>query len=265
MNSFEARKQARIDRYRRYAERAGARSDAAYSRFRSINAAIPMGQPILIGHHSERRHRTDIKRMDNAVRASVEESKKADYWSDRAAAAESNHSIDTRDPRALELLKQKLALYERNQESMKLANKALRSGDFTALRARGFSEQAIEELKKPDVFGRVGFPDYRLKNNGAEIRRIKKRIAKLGILAERPETEESVGTVVVRENAEENRIEIAFPAKPSAELISDLKRNGWKWSRYSGAWVRQGRSDWQLQCAREFAKRYESVQVGGAA
>ncbi|WP_132290495.1 DUF3560 domain-containing protein [Kribbella sp. VKM Ac-2568] len=34
---------------------------------RQISDHIPLGQPILVGHHSERRHRRDIERMDRLM------------------------------------------------------------------------------------------------------------------------------------------------------------------------------------------------------
>lgn len=40
-----------------------AESDAHYEADRAIAERIPMGQPILVGHHSEAGHRRDIKRM----------------------------------------------------------------------------------------------------------------------------------------------------------------------------------------------------------
>ena len=47
---------------------------------------IPMGQPIIVGHHSEGRHRRDLKRIDSNMQKSIEESKKADYFSDKVSS-----------------------------------------------------------------------------------------------------------------------------------------------------------------------------------
>jgi len=46
---------------------------------------IPLGQPILVGHHSERRARRDAERIDNGIRRMVEEHELADHH--RAVAA----------------------------------------------------------------------------------------------------------------------------------------------------------------------------------
>ena len=56
-----------------------------------------MGQPILVGHHSERRHRRDLDRIDSHMRKSIEEDKKADYFSNRAANLEHDARRITQD------------------------------------------------------------------------------------------------------------------------------------------------------------------------
>ncbi|MBS1983211.1 MAG: DUF3560 domain-containing protein, partial [Bdellovibrionales bacterium] len=60
-----ARREARIERYTGYAENAKERSDERAGRAMAISRMIPPGQPILIGHHSEKRHRREIERMDS--------------------------------------------------------------------------------------------------------------------------------------------------------------------------------------------------------
>jgi len=54
----------RADRMAGYATNAAARSDAAYQGARQIMDSIPMGQPVLLGHHSQRRHERDLERID---------------------------------------------------------------------------------------------------------------------------------------------------------------------------------------------------------
>jgi Domain of unknown function (DUF3560) len=90
--------EAEAERYERAEDRAGrmaqhaasatARSDAAYGRARRIGEMIPFGQPILVGHHSEGRHRRDIARIDQGMRTSIAEADKAEHFADRAQAAE---------------------------------------------------------------------------------------------------------------------------------------------------------------------------------
>lgn len=79
--------EARTERFGQYADNASTRSKAAWRRGHDIADGIPMGQPILVGHHSERRARRDQERMDSAMRTSIDERDKAAYWADREKAA----------------------------------------------------------------------------------------------------------------------------------------------------------------------------------
>ncbi|MCS6429187.1 hypothetical protein [Burkholderia thailandensis] len=83
------------------------------------------------------------------------------------------------EPDAIEKLEAEIERLKASQKMMRTANTALRKGDDNALRALGFSEEHIAELKKQDFAGRVGFPQSALRNNNADIRRLKKRIAEL--------------------------------------------------------------------------------------
>jgi hypothetical protein len=47
---------------------------------------IPLGQPILAGHHSEKRHRKDLNRIDRHFAEAKEHHDKAEYFRRRAAA-----------------------------------------------------------------------------------------------------------------------------------------------------------------------------------
>jgi hypothetical protein len=69
------------------AERHDATAEAEYEKGRQIADMIPFGQPILVGHHSERRHRRDIDRIGRAMGASVDASRAADDERRKAQAA----------------------------------------------------------------------------------------------------------------------------------------------------------------------------------
>jgi hypothetical protein len=78
----------RIERYGELEGNATARSNAAHERARATLAPIPLGQPILVGHHSEGRHRGALRRADRATGTAIAEYQKAEYWQRRAAGAE---------------------------------------------------------------------------------------------------------------------------------------------------------------------------------
>mgnify|MGYP000987921763 CR=1 FL=1 len=70
------RAEDRADRFDGYSERRSQEADAARARVKSISDGIPFGQPILVGHHSERRARKDAQRIGDGldgVREIVEE------------------------------------------------------------------------------------------------------------------------------------------------------------------------------------------------
>lgn len=51
----------------------------------------------------------------------------------------------------------------------------------------------------------------------------------------RPDASTNSGPTVTL-NAEKNGVEIRFPAKPSEDVRTTLKANGWRWSRFSSCW-----------------------------
>jgi len=244
MNEYEAKQEAKRERYLARADKAKGESSAAYQSSKAISDMIPFGQPILVGHHSERHHRSDIKKIDNAMRKSIAADEKADYYQQKAAGV-GRAGISSDDPEAVTKLQKKIAGAEHCQELMKSANKIIRQAPkdtrtvekIAALEKLDYTTLQAEKLFIPDFCGRVGFASYSLQNNNANISRMKKRIAQLET---RPaETvEKQHGDITVVENAEENRIQLIFPDKPEDGIRKTLKSYGFRWSRYNGAWQR---------------------------
>jgi hypothetical protein len=245
---FEARKQNRIDRMHRLAVKARELSDQYNRASDNISSGIPFGQPILIGHHSEKRHRRMLERMHRYTDKSIEEYRKAQYYDRRASNAESNNAISSDDPDAIQKLKNKVASLEKNQEIMRAANKIIRKGNtpenIAALVALGLSAQQAEESFKPDFCGRIGFADYQLSNNNANIRRIKERIAYLERSNAKPTIETEENGIRFVDNSEANRYQIFFNGKPKEEIRSLLKHRGFRWSPTNGAWQRFRKNNW---------------------
>ncbi|MGC0418381.1 DUF3560 domain-containing protein [Embleya sp. AB8] len=112
----------RADRFANRADRATSASNARRAASDRISDGIPMGQPILVGHHSERRARRDIERMHGHMRASIEEGRKAGYWSDRARTAE-NYTRFRNDPkRTMRRLEERRAELRRQERHLAEAN-----------------------------------------------------------------------------------------------------------------------------------------------
>ena len=155
----------------------------------------------------------------------------------------SKEIIKSNDERAIEKLEEKLEDMKTQQEKMKAANKALRLKDpeagNDALRELGYSEQEIAELRKPDYIGRLGYPDWELSNNNANIHRVEERIKSLKAVKEKGSSEQEYETFKAVENTEAMRYQIIFDGKPEPEVRDLLKSNGFKWAPSQGAWQRQ--------------------------
>ena len=232
INEYEERQAAKKARYEELAQKN--RDEAARRRdYADRIASVMNGQPILVGHHSEKRHRNDIDKMHKNMRKGIEHAETAEYY-DRKAEGIGKGGISSDDPEAIQKLEIKVVKLEKKQEFMKAANKAIRmkntdKGDAILL------EMGVD--RRPDIMGCVGFPSYALQNNNANIRRIKARIETLRS-APTETTQVEHGDITVVENADENRVQIIFPGKPSAEVRTLLKSSGFRWSPRNGAWQR---------------------------
>lgn len=242
MATGKERKQARADRYRERAEQAKAGSTAAYRRSEELTKNIPSGQPILVGHHSEKRHRRALECSWNALGKSVELERKADYYAAKAEAAEHNRAIYAEDDDTVENLTERVAALESLQERMKAANRIIKSLKQTqeekieALCRLGFERRNAEELFVPNCFGQIGFADFTIRNNGANIRRLKKRLESVTRLKSTPTKEYTIGEVRIVENTEANRLQVFFPEKPSETARKELKSNGFRWASIAACW-----------------------------
>lgn len=234
---FEGRQVALKERLEKRAAARAAESAGRYGNARRIWDGIPMGQPILVGHYSEKRHRRDLERADTNMRKSIEADKEAAELKRRAAHV-GEHGISSDDPTAIAQLKEKLAKLEANQALYVATNKAVRSKDpRAALAAMGRKPETIDKLLSKDFAGRIGIPDYLLKNNGAEIRRTKQRIEGLEQHRATPApAPQEIGGVRVYE--EENRVRLDFGKKPPPEVIAHLKGHGFHWSPREKVWQR---------------------------
>ena len=259
-SNYEERKQDRIDRYRERAENATTRSNNLYDSGMSSLKQIPFGQPILVGHHSEKADRNFRARAGAKIDRSMAERDKASYYEEKAQAAENNTAISSDDPEAVVKLQEKLNQAEEIQVIMKAANKIIQKKKLSdeekiieLVKIDKISKETAKLLLAGDCMGCIGFPSYKLINNNANIRRMKERIAHLKRVSTQETTELKIGNVTICDNVEENRVQIFFPGKPSEEIRSFLKSNGFRWCRYNSAWQRH-RSTWAQNLAKEAVK-----------
>ena len=256
---FKEKREARIDGMLARADKITAESNRLYEAGHKELSQIPFGQPILVGHHSEKRDRAFRARNVGRIEKSFELSNKASHLRERAAAAESNNSISSDDPEAVVLLKEKLDGLEAKQKLMKDVNAAYRrySKKPESLDKAKIPEEYKEAIRnhKPEYSWQENriFERYELSNNNANIKRVKGRIKEL-------EAHESIREDVIEGNGwkvlvdkTDNRVYVDFPGKPSAEVRTYLKRHGFRWTPSVGKWGRLLNGN-GLYAGREVAK-----------
>ena len=148
-----------------------------------------MGQPILVGHHSEAHARRDQDRIHAGMRAGIENSRKADEMRSRAANIEAaaGRAIYSDDPDAPERLRERIAGMEAQRDRIKAYNASARS----AARTGGVGDLSLlDERQRADVLSiakyapyqlrpGAGLPAYALSNLGGNIGRLRERLAVL--------------------------------------------------------------------------------------
>jgi len=259
-SDFQARRQRRVERMReraeskrREAERLSSSSDAL--------ANVMNGQPVLVGHHSEKRHRRDLERLNRSTGRIVELSGEAEELERRADSAERNRAISSDDPDAIVKLKSKIDALEAERERYKKVNRMIRAGRWDELaekereslqRYMRFSPARVIDKKGVE---RPFYEQYVLSNIGNNIRAAKKRLDKLHALAALESESWRYGEIVVHANRDENRVQIKFPGKPSDEIRAELKRDGFRWSPGAGVWQRLLNS-YAVDVAKRLAQKF---------
>lgn len=85
--SLMDRAEDRAERFEDYSDKRTHEADRARKAVSAIADHIPLGQPILIGHHSEKHARRDAAKIENGMRKAVGLWETAQYWKSRAASA----------------------------------------------------------------------------------------------------------------------------------------------------------------------------------
>lgn len=250
---YEQRQEARRERLEERADKAQAEADARSKAASAIYDHIPLGQPILVGHHSEKRHRRDLKRAESNMRKGVEAAKAAAELARRAAAV-GTAGISSDDPEAVAKLKTKLNELEVMRDRMKAVNSAFRKAEGGAaaklaacVTAGLLSEEDGARIARV-TFGLCRhdkpFPPFELSNIGGRIRAAQKRVEQLQAQAaaaprDAIERETALGVVRIEENRELNRVQIIFPMKPNETIRASLKQYGFHFAPSESAWQRQ--------------------------
>lgn len=243
---FAEKKQRRIERARELAAKHEAAADSRYASYRGITDRIPLGQPIIVGHHSERGHRADIKRMDNHIRAMSRHLDAAKHFKARAETAKSSHIIQADDPDAIDKINERIKDLEHTRDEMKRINKEFkRTGSIDTItmddNLRRIATQYMSSSYRPDS---NPFPSYQITSYTTRIREAKRRAERLTQAADF----EGWSHQGFECSQEDGYIVLRCPYKPNEETRRRLKRHPFslKWSGRLKAWVRKntGLGDW---------------------
>ena len=143
------RRQARREEWE---EKAKGRASARFGAASGVADQIPLGQPILIGHHSERRARRDQDRIRGNMDKGCEELRLARRHASKAAGIASalERTIFSDDEDAVEQLRERIAKAEAEATRYKAINRAWRKskGNLAALIADGTVTPRLAETIK---------------------------------------------------------------------------------------------------------------------
>ena len=211
MQDYAERQEAKRERYRRLAANKTVEGKALHDAGTKALEQIPFGQPILVGHYSERADRAYRSRATAKIDKAFKAMDAADYYASKADSVGTG-GISSDDPEAIAKLKEKLAGMESDRERIKKDNATAHAAGKTT-------------------------DDWVLKNLGANIRRVKERIEQLEKAKEEPTRPDIIRAGYrVTENKEEGRIQIFFDRKPKDEICKELKARGFRWSPTNKAW-----------------------------
>jgi len=190
--TYRERRERRAERRRQWAEGRADKAETAWKDSERATDGIPFGQPILAGHHSEKRHRAALKRADRKAEKAMEHSQMASRHAEAAATIEAqlDTSIYDDDPDAIEQLRKRIEAREAKRERIKQFNRNRRKGsqDLSPLTPKEQDRLTTTAQTAPYLLGADGqAPRYWLTNLGASINRDRKRLARLEREAARPE------------------------------------------------------------------------------
>jgi hypothetical protein len=241
----EERRERRASILRLRAARLKVKANDLYRASHDIGSRIPFGQPILVGHHSERGHRRAIDKMHNATAKAYGATQYAETLDRRADHVERRPTIQASDSDAVEQYREKLAKLTAQREQIKATNNAWRkftkSKDAAPLHALGFDDAAItrmsERIATAYSWEKQPHPGWELTNLGARIRDVEQKIERLERDKATPEkVVESAGGVRLEDCPQDNRLRLFFPGKPDEATRTRLKGSGFRWAPSLGCW-----------------------------
>lgn len=254
------RMEARLAKRREWADARKREAAGAFQRASDLISGIPPGQPVLIGHHSQRRHERALERHDSTMRRGAEAVVMAKTHAYKAEGLEATlaSTVFHDDSNAVKALEAKIAGLEAQRDRMKAINAALRKGKGKVdSLVPPLTEAERADLQSYALYSHTstggGYPSYALTNLGGRIRQAEARILDVGRRTARAAEATAAGGVLIRESGVGIRAytRVTFDAKPSREVLTALREADYTWS--GGSWV--GPPDRLPACVRAMAAR----------
>lgn len=235
----------RLAKREQWAESASTKASQRFARADQISERFAGGQPILVGHHSERGARADQERIHNAMDKGIDLSNKAAHHSQAASglARQLDHSIFSDDDNAIAALELRANQREAEADRMVAVNKAFKKngGNLAALVTDG----TITEAQEASILRNMRHdwrpkltphPAFEITNMRALVRTDRKRIDEIKQRVTMVAKAESAGgTLITRTNdGFSDYITVTFAEKPDRSIIDSLKAAGFSWS--GGSW-----------------------------
>lgn len=238
------RLEARLTKRQQWANARATKSSAGFARARTSVEHIPPGQPILVGHYSEKHHRRDLARYDQAMAQATADHQIAAHHTSKAGglAQQLERSIFADDADAISRLEAKVAEEEATVAHWKKINTAYRK----AKGAEGWGDAlGLAREVQARLAGNVGrytwitapIEAYQFSNARTRIRQAKGRIKSIRAQHARHARAEAAGGVVLVETPLDSGdawAVITFGEKPDREILLALKEAGFRWA--SGSW-----------------------------
>ena len=241
-SEYEGKRLARVERLKTRAQRAKQEAESTIERAREMAAVIPFGEPIHVGHHSEKRDRRYRAKIHKTFDQGFTKLGEAEALARRAAAAERNTAISTDDPEAIQKLEAKLRELEHVRSLLPRAREVLKKAKAPerarpALIALGLDEDIAARLTPGPPLQRWAHTTVK-RNLDGEIQRVRRRIDDLRErLSKNPHAPEQIGDARIVE--QDNRVRILFPGKPDEATRKALRSHGFLWAPSAGAWQRK--------------------------
>lgn len=189
VSTYRERRERRVERLEGWAEGREAKAHAEHAKARGIADGIPLGQPVLVGHHSEGRHRRDLARIDGAYRRTAEHAAKAKRHAEKARNIEAQlaSSIYSDDEDATDRLRERIEALEAERDRIKAYNASARkaakhggTGDTSLLDdAQRANLASIAKHAPYQLRAGGALPAYALSNLSGNIKRNRDRLNEL--------------------------------------------------------------------------------------